>query len=343
MKKVYLSIGAVLAAGLSVYLVVSNQQAGNDVKKVDTEKSTSTTSGNSKTSEVKKVDYSLYEPVLARYQSSLHQPVSSIDQEQVSSYVSFLDTYSYLYSELVSLQYDFNKDGVDELAIALKDKKGSYTLIDLYTLNSSNQVVRLADEFRKTGPEIGEKTMLFPLEDGTFSLQGRDFFRIYEMKADRSGLEYITEGQTNPSDSLEVNLAKLSWSQVGGDGASASDSQKSTAKMDIQALASGDFSSIAGTWQNGDGQVMVFDANGVVDDKMTMSQFGARIENDYYAHGLSPKAGGAGGVSALFIPEGVDISTESAKDASDHSRNRIWTGQAYSEFANPNAFFYKVD
>lgn len=338
-----------LVTSLALVLGGCAQNTGTSASKASTDKSSvASTASSSQSSEqssesgTSKINYSAYQTVLERYQKALHQPIASIDQEQVSSYVSFLDTYNYLYSELASLQYDFNKDGVDELALALKDTKGNYTLIDLYTLDGSNQLVRLADEFRKSGPEIGEKTILIPLEDGTFSLQGRDLFRIYEMKKDRSGLDYVTEGQSNPSESPAVDLTKLSWSKLEGTNTTSEEKQAS-GKMDIQALAAGDFSSIAGTWQNGNGQTMVFDASGLVDDKMTMSQYGARIENGYYRHGLSPKGGGAGGAGGLFIPAGADASTELATDASDHSRDRLWFGQDLSEVGNPNEFFYKVN
>lgn len=283
--------------------------------------------------------------MLDRYQDALHQSASNIDQTQVSSYLSFLETYDYLYSEVTSLQYDFNKDGVDELAIALKDKNGTYTLIDLYTLDGSHQSVRLADEFRKTGPEIGEKNVLIPLEDGTFSLQGANLFRIYEIKNDRSGLELKAEGQSNPSDSPVIDLTQLSWEKIDSSGeiGTSGGNQTTTRKMDIQALATGDFSSIEGTWQNAKGETMVFDASGLVDDTMTLSQYGARMGEGYYIHGISPKGGGTGSSSGYFIPAGTDASSRFANDASDHSRDRLWFGQSESGLENSSEFFYKVN
>lgn len=44
----------------------------------------------------------------------------------------------------------------------------------------------------------------------------------------------------------------------------ATTTQMATANMDIQAIAGGDFSSIAGTWQDDLGNQLVFDANGLL-------------------------------------------------------------------------------
>ena len=55
--------------------------------------------------------------------------------------------------------------------------------------------------------------------------------------------------------------------------------QPASTGMDINAIANGDFSSIAGTWQNSRGETMVFDKNGLVSDNVVVKII--KVENGY--------------------------------------------------------------
>ena len=115
--------------------------------------------------------------------------------------------------------------------------------------------------------------------------------------------------------------------------------------MDVEAIAEGDFSSIAGTWKNGKGDVMVFDDNGLDSSSPYRVKFNNPVVKDgILAGGLVPVTYSAGGAAILFAPKGTVFKddTSGQEDKSDNVKDRIWAGQ-YPSYSKPEEFYYKVD
>ncbi len=152
----------------------------------------------------------VYQSVIDRYQASLGQPAEAINQDEVNSHLALLTSQAQEYRGAFYSLYDVNRDGVEELLVAL-DKSGEYVLIDLYTQLADGSLLRLVDNFRNLGPEIGVEVVLRPLQDGTYLFEGEGGFRIYQYKALIPGLKRISESATNPQTSAELDLKTLNW------------------------------------------------------------------------------------------------------------------------------------
>lgn len=119
------------------------------------------------------------------------------------------------------------------------------------------------------------------------------------------------------------------------------------ADMDIQAIAQNDYSSIAGTWQNANGDTMVFDENGLVGESQIQSD-SARF--DLLEGGVVLSAGVAGtvgGYGIVMVPKGISIPEANlyeTTDTSDISQERMFAGQKFILDANgiSNLVFYRI-
>ena len=112
-----------------------------------------------------------------------------------------------------------------------------------------------------------------------------------------------------------------------------------TSGLDMQAIASGDFSSMAGTWQDANGVTYTFDAKGLVSDVAKLEQVYAGLdENGIYRtnirwHNLT-------GAALSIIPAGKKLpagETVSGQDPTDSSRDRFIIAQGISE--HPDVFY----
>ncbi|HFR3710157.1 TPA: colicin lysis protein [Streptococcus suis] len=151
----------------------------------------------------------VYQSVIDRYQANLGQVSEAINQDEVSRYLSLLTSQGQEYSGIFYSLYDVNHDGTEELLLAL-DKSGEYVLIDLYT-QLADESLRLVDNFRNLGFEIGPNALLSPLQDGTYLFEGAGIFRIYQYNAMIPGLKRISESDTNPETSPFLELKSLHW------------------------------------------------------------------------------------------------------------------------------------
>ena len=112
-----------------------------------------------------------------------------------------------------------------------------------------------------------------------------------------------------------------------------------TASLDMQAIASGDFSSMAGTWRDANGVTYTFDAKGLVSDVAKLELVYAGLdENGIYRtnirwHNLT-------GAALSIIPAGKKLpagETVSGQDPTDSSRDRFIIAQGISE--HPDVFY----
>ncbi|MTQ92472.1 hypothetical protein GMC70_07610 [Streptococcus salivarius] len=200
--------------------------------------------------------------------------------------------------------------------------------------------------FQRMRPEAKAET--YGIKDGAFNqLQSVDF----SMSETTDGASKVGLG-----DAQTLDLSSEDWydfddssSDETEDSSSDSKSNKETG-MDINAIQSGDFSSIAGTWKNGKGYTMTFDKNGLVSDTEKVSVESAKITDGFLKASTGPKGVGPGGGTLAFLPKGVSLTgsvmsspNEKADDQSDKSKDRIWGGQSLYGTTDDSYFFYKVD
>ncbi len=302
--------------------------------------SSSTTSSQSETKTVE-VDYSSYQKVIDRYQASLGLELSALNRDEVSSLLYGIEQYPTVYTGAYYVQNDFDKDGVDELALALSTSS-QFVLIDLYTVGNDGQLIRLVDQFRQQGPEIGEKVTLWPLEDGSYSLETAGSFRNYKYDSTAGQLTLQAEGATNPSSAAVVDLSTLSWTKL--EKVVAVQENTSAPTIDMQGLLAGDFSTIAGTWANAKGTVLVIDSSGKITNEEDSDLKISEIDSNGIARG--GRRFGMHGAGLQVIPAGVAIEfpTTGETDLSDTTKNRLFISQYLPPAEEvANEVYYKQD
>ncbi|HFI0237151.1 TPA: colicin lysis protein [Streptococcus suis] len=154
----------------------------------------------------------VYQSVIERYQANLGQAAEVLNQDEVSSYLSLLTNQGQEYSGLFYSLYDINHDGAEELLLAL-EKSGEYVLIDLYT-QLSGESLRLIDNFRNTGLEIGPDAQLYPLQDGTYLFEGNGVYRTYQYNAMIPGLKKVADYDSRPETGALLDLTSLTWTKL---------------------------------------------------------------------------------------------------------------------------------
>ncbi|HFU4466222.1 TPA: colicin lysis protein [Streptococcus suis] len=154
----------------------------------------------------------IYQSVIERYQANLGQVAEAINQDEVSSYLALPTSQGKEYSGAYYSLYDIDRNGKEELLLALS-ASGEYVLIDLYTQLSGSSL-RLVDNFRNIGVEVGPEARLQPLQDGTYLFEGDGIYRIYQFNAMIPGLKRISESDTNPETSPLLDLTSLTWTKL---------------------------------------------------------------------------------------------------------------------------------
>ncbi|MBJ8349067.1 DUF6287 domain-containing protein [Streptococcus zalophi] len=121
---------------------------------------------------------------------------------------------------------------------------------------------------------------------------------------------------------------------------------KSLSTINLEAISNGDFSSIAGTWENYSGQGIIFDNKGVVaiiyynDDgkKIVNDTYDiqiSRIENNILKAGIYSRESLIGGASLAIVPTGTKTSGEKLI----YEQDAILIGQSSKAEYEP---YYKV-
>lgn len=121
----------------------------------------------------------------------------------------------------------------------------------------------------------------------------------------------------------------------------------STSSMNLDEIASGNFASLAGTWQNGKGSSMSFDANGLVTvngqnvaGKEIIQNF--KLDNGSVFAGVYYTESKVGGYELGFIPAGAPLpkQLQYTTDTVDTSRDIIYAGQ--SPVADSSELYYRL-
>ena len=122
--------------------------------------------------------------------------------------------------------------------------------------------------------------------------------------------------------------------------------KKEVKKMDLEAIANGDYSSIAGIWQDDKGNKLVFNDKGLVSQEL--EGYGASL-TDYGTASEGIYGGRDGGFLLEYIPAGVTIGDQVDdqgqvvfKDTSDASKNRLWYGVGIASFGEQGSIYYHV-
>ena len=142
------------------------------------------------------------------------------------------------------------------------------------------------------------------------------------------------------SASSEVKKTTVSSSEV------KEKEKKEVKKMDLEAIANGDYSSIAGVWQDDKGNKLVFNDKGLVSQEL--EGYGASL-TDYGTASEGIYGGRDGGFLLEYIPAGVTIGDQVDdqgqvvfKDTSDASKNRLWSGVGIASFGEQGSIYYHV-
>lgn len=116
-----------------------------------------------------------------------------------------------------------------------------------------------------------------------------------------------------------------------------------TSYLNNSAILAGDFTSLEGTWVNGQGRSLTFTAAGLepTDGEIEgLEQTADGLLRGYWYQGN-------GGAGIFILPAGIAIDTASLsgdkelKDGSNQQANRIWIGQDYASQTDPSTYYYK--
>lgn len=288
------------------------------------------------------ITHPAYEQVLSRYRASLGKDAAAINHKEVNPFLTILDSNHEMYETASYVQTDFDKDGTEDLAIAL-GKENFYQLIDLYTIGKDGDLLRLTDQFLEQGSGIGFGAYLNPLLDGSYSLMYRRG-RLFNYRYDAAAKALVLVGEDlRPAE--DQDLLSFNWQplQAAPSPAPSTSAANSSKELDIDGLVAGDFSSIVGTWRNEEGHDLVLDARGVAHPDVKTSNF-ELFEGGY----LRAEVGSSnGGYSLVLFPVGVEIPSSfmvGGTDLTDKSRIRIIAGNGLNSAADvAREAYYRVD
>ena len=259
-----------------------------------------------------------------------------------------------VYSDIDYCLYDFDKNGTDELIVALKIKSGKHDTLDIRTIQN-DKVVRLTNAENYLDL-IGVEEIFVPLEGGYFQLSrasgGEKSHKLYKLNTNTPDLELLTESDTEDGLGTRpplLNQDTFSWKSVTKPISGETTPSQEIKGMNLSSIQNGDFSSISGTWRNSAGVELVFDKHGLVSDNSQVSIEHAKEIDHYLKTSLLPKNGGAGDSAIAFLPAGVSLtmsvtssSDNSYTDTSDATKDRLWSGQQLIN-GHTDGFFYKVE
>ncbi|QCI86897.1 hypothetical protein FA707_07915 [Vagococcus zengguangii] len=292
----------------------------------------STVTSESTTESGRKADMSQYNQIVGNYATFLED--TNVQRADINS-MAFLAT-QYFYTGVFHTTLDVDNNGTQELLIALGNQEGAYTLLDMYTISSDNELIRLTTEENQLNA-IGERMRLIPLQDGTLYYIGSSgansqSYKIYEFN--QQGIQlYSTRESTNvEGESIEigesVDLSILKWQSVKTD---APEQQGTSGEVDIAAVQKGDYSSISHSWVNEAGD-MISIAGASINlssgDIVELSTGGLQVENEVL---LGSVSFGMTGARIAIAPKGIEFTETLVLGSTDITRDRIIIGQGASE------------
>lgn len=162
----------------------------------------------------------------------------------------------------------------------------------------------------------------------------------YQLRADNSGIDTIKSATVPIGKDVELtdyfdvknketfNFSVLDWQPLVSEQANSDD-------LDVNQILSGNYESLAGTWENGRGQTFKFSDEGMLEGMNISSP----RESSYGTVTLACGAanGAPGGFAIEVYPTGVKNPKE---DHSDSSQPRLVAGQQFTDFP-AEAYYYR--
>lgn len=162
----------------------------------------------------------------------------------------------------------------------------------------------------------------------------------YQLRADNSGIDTIKSATVPIGKDVELtdyfdvknketfNFSVLDWQPLVSEQANSDD-------LDVNQILSGNYESLAGTWENGRGQTFEFSDEGMLEGMNISSP----RESSYGTVTLACGAanGTPGGFAIEVYPTGVKNPKE---DHSDSSQPRLVAGQQFTDFP-AEAYYYR--
>lgn len=162
----------------------------------------------------------------------------------------------------------------------------------------------------------------------------------YQLRADNSGIDTIKSATVPIGKDVELtdyfdvknketfNFSVLDWQPLVSEQANSDD-------LDVNQILSGNYESLAGTWENGRGQTFEFSDEGMLEGMNISSP----RESSYGTITLACGAanGAPGGFAIEVYPTGVKNPKE---DHSDSSQPRLVAGQQFTDFP-AEAYYYR--
>lgn len=214
----FMLIGIISFSGCTGSKPVSSQKDSVETEdKKETKKDDTSNKNKEETEAPKKlVNLSLYDSVKEKYLTYITE--SEVwGQDDSLNNMAFLVNQDF-YSGVVYTLKDLDDNGTEELMIALENVEGNHSLLDIYTISSDNQLVRLTTNENDLGM-IGERMSITPLKDGTLLYSGsggadRHTYAQYSFSDDGTVLS-----RTREKDGYElfddlaqpIELDKLEW------------------------------------------------------------------------------------------------------------------------------------
>ena len=350
MKKTHLLVGL----GISISLLTACQNSSSNSNSTTTEAETTTQT----TVAPKPVtDYTLYNSVLKDYKEVVENVTNSNGQKKSTTNNQNINSTAYSVKRVYDapgISYtleDFDKNGVDELVISMGPTREDHATLDIYTI-SDGKVIRLTNKDNKLD-KIGDKSNLYPLEDGSFSYVSTDTtstspYAHYRLNKKGDAFEIVTEGTTE--DTIKnlppkLDLKQKEWKPTQWYITSPEKQKEVTQKkLDIQAIQNGDYSSLKGTWVDGTGHTFTFDEKGLVDENHEMKLSYFKEYKGTLIGGYGPKNSPVGGAAVYIIPGGVPMTADrndTFVDPIQTDKDRIFAGQQFPRFASE--FHYRID
>ncbi|WP_423831737.1 DUF6287 domain-containing protein [Streptococcus equinus] len=162
----------------------------------------------------------------------------------------------------------------------------------------------------------------------------------YQLRADNSGIDTIKSATVPIGKDVELtdyfdvknketfNFSVLDWQPLVSEQANSDD-------LDVNQILNGDYTSLAGTWENGRGQTFEFSDEGMLEGMNISSP----RESSYGTVTLACGAanGAPGGFAIEVYPTGVK---NPKGDHSDSSQPRLVAGQQFTDFP-AEAYYYR--
>lgn len=157
------------------------------------------------------INLSLYEQIINKYTEFTK---NTTNQDSNINNMAFLANHNY-YTGLYSTIIDIDNNGIPELLISVATNESVYMLLDMYTISSENELVRLTTENNGLD-NIGERMILLPLQDGKLLFKGSDsaisqHYILYNFDQQGTHFSMVVEsekieGLGDIADPIDINI-----------------------------------------------------------------------------------------------------------------------------------------